>query len=161
MAASNVVELNARTASAGSLSLALPLCVVGIAGLLRDSWPGAPHLAGVNLHAIFGLMLWVMVVAQYRDANLGGVPLAAAGVHELRRRLSRRIYLSLYVLFGISLAVRLAAVFWNGAQGASHPAMVAPPENLRDYLAYGVVALLTIHILAAAQCQTLRRVMAR
>lgn len=160
MAAIKVVESDA--AGARRLSLALPLCAVGIAGLLRDSWPGAPHLPGVNLHAIFGALLWLMVVAQFSHASLAGPPLCAAGVHELCRRLSRRVYLLLYVLFGVSQLVRIAAILWNsGAQGASHPAFLPSPENLRDYFAYGVFALLTIRVLAAAQCQALKRIAAR
>jgi cytochrome b561 len=160
VAAIKVVESGARAASARGLVFALPLYAIGIAGLLRDSWPGAPHLPGINLHAIFGVMLWIMVVAQYRDANLGGGPLRAAGLHELCRRLSRRIYLLLYVLFGISLLVRMAAILWNSGEGASHPAILPSAENLRDYLAYGVFALLTIRVLAALQWQALKRVVA-
>jgi cytochrome b561 len=167
VAAIKVVESGARAASARGLVFALPLYAIGIAGLLRDSWPGAPHLPGINLHAIFGMMLWLMVVAQYRDANLqyrdanlGGAPLRAAGLHELCRRLSRRIYLLLYVLFGISVLLRMAAILWNSGQSASHAAILSSPENLRDYLAYGVFALLTIHVLAAVQRQALKRVVA-
>jgi hypothetical protein len=162
VAAIKVVESGAHAASAGRLWLALPLGAIGIAGLLRDSWPGALHLPGVNLHAIFGAMLWLMVVAQYRHANLAGAPLRTAGVHELCRSLSRRVYLVLYVLFGISLLVRVAAILWNsGTRGVSHPAILPSPENLRDYLAYGVFALLTIHGLAAFQFHALKRVVAR
>jgi cytochrome b561 len=156
-----VVESDAHAPKVRDLALAWPLYAIGIAGLLRDSWPGAPHLPGINLHAIFGVMLWLMVVGQYRDANLGRVPLRAAGLHELCRRLSRRIYLLLYVLFGLGQLVRMAAILWNSGQGASHPAILPSPENLREYFAFGVFALLTIHVLAAVQCQTLKRVVAR
>lgn len=160
MAAIKVVESGARAASARGLVYALPLYAIGIAGVLRDSWPGAPHLPGINLHVIFGVMLWLIVLAQYRDANLAGASLRAAGLRDLCRRLSGRIYLLLYVLFGISLLLRMAAVFWNSGRGASHPAILTSPENLRDYLAYGVFALLTIRVLAAVQCQALKRVVA-
>jgi cytochrome b561 len=161
VAAIKVVESGARAASARGLVFSLPLYAIGIAGLLRDSWPGASHLPGINLHAVFGVMLWIMVVAQYRDANLGGGPLRAAGLHALCRRLSRRIYLLLYVLFGISLLLRVAAILWNSGHTASHAATLPSPENLRDYLAYGVFALLTIHVLAALQWQARKRVVAR
>ena len=158
MPAIKVVESGAGGANGRLLWLALPLCAVGTAGLLRDSWPAAQHLPSLNLHAIFGTMLWLMVVAQFCQANLGGPRLHAAGVHQLCRRLSRRVYLLLYVLFGLSQLVRVAAILWNsGAPGALHPAIVSPPENLRDYLAYGVLALLTLQALAAAQCQALKR----
>jgi cytochrome b561 len=158
VAAINAVESDASSANARRLWLVPPLWALGIAGLLRDSWPGAPHLPGVNLHAIFGAMLWLIVVAQYSHASLAGPPLSSTGVHELCRRLSRWLYLLLYMLFGASLLVRLAAIVWNGgAQGMSHPAVLPAPENLRDYAAYGAFALLTIRVLAAAQCQTLKR----
>jgi len=159
VAAINVVESGARAARARSLSPALPLCAIGIAGLLRDSWPGALHLPGVNLHAIFGAMLWLMVVAQFLRANLGSPPLSVAGVHELCRRLSRRVYLLLYVLFGVSQLVRMAAILWNsGTHAASQLAIAQSPQSLRDYLAYGVFALFTIHVLTALQCQALKRI---
>ena len=159
MAAIKIVESGA--ADARRLPLAMPLCAVGIAGLLQDSWPGAAHLPGVNLHAIFGALLWLMVVAQFSHASLAGAPLCAAGVHELCRRLSRRVYLLLYFVFGASLLLRIAAILWNSGQGASHPAMLPPPENLRDFFAYGVFALLTIHALAAVHRQALKRAVAR
>jgi cytochrome b561 len=161
MAAIKVVGSGAGAAGARRLLLALSFCAIGIAGLLQDSWPGELPLPGINLHAIFGAMLWLTVVAQFCRSNLGGPPLRAAGVQQLCRRLSRRVYLLLYVLFGVSLLVRMAAILWNGGtQGASHPAILPTPENLRDYLAYGVFALLTIHALAAVQCHALKRLVA-
>jgi cytochrome b561 len=161
VAAIKIVESGARAAS-GRLLPALPFCAIGIAGLLRDSWPGALPLPGINLHAIFGALLWLMVVTQFCQANLGGEPLRADGAQQLCRRLSRRVYLLLYVLFGMSQLVRMAAILWNsGTLGASHAAIVPSPENLRDYLAYGVFALLTIHALAAVQRHALRRLVVR
>jgi cytochrome b561 len=158
VAAIKVVESGAGAAGARRLLFALPFCAIGIAGLLRDSWPGELPLPGVNLHAIFGAMLWLMVVAQFCRGNLEGPPLRGAGVQQLCRRLSRRVYLLLYVLFGVNLLVRMAAILWNsGTRGASHPAILPTPENLRDYLAYGVFTLLTIRALAALQCQALKR----
>jgi cytochrome b561 len=157
-AAIEAVEPQARAASASRLSFVPPLQAIGIAGLVQDSWPGAPYLPAVNLHAIFGALLWFLVVAQLRRASLGHPALNRAGLHELSRRLSRRVYLLLYLLFGSSLLVRIAAILWNsGTQGALHPAILQPPENLRDYLASGVFALLTIHVLSALQRRALKR----
>lgn len=83
-----------------------------------------------------------------------------AGMHELKRRLSRGVFLQLYILFGASQMLRIAVMLWNSGPGASHPATLPPPENLRDYLAYGIVALLTIHALAARRRQARPRVAA-
>ena len=161
MAAIKIVEPGLHAANARDLWLGLPLCAVGIASLVRDAWPGAQLPPGVNFHAIFGAMLWLTVVTQFGLTCLAGPPLGAAGVHELCRRLSRRVYLLLYLLFGLSQIVRMAAILWNsGAQGASHPATPPSPENLRDFLAYGGFALLTLHALAAARCHALKRLVA-
>jgi hypothetical protein len=114
----------------------------------------------MGLHEIFGAMLWLSVVAQFYDANRGP-PLSGAEVYKVCRRLSCQVYLLLYGLFGLSQLMRLAAVLWNGgAEGASHPVIVPPPENLRDYLAYGVLALLTIHVMAALQRQAAKGIAA-
>lgn len=152
MAAIKIVESGVRAASARSLWLTLPICTVGTAGLLQDSWPGALMASGINFHAIFGALLWLWVVVELGHASLAGMPLSVAAVHDLCRRLSRQVYLLLYLVFGLSQIVRIAALLWNsGAAGAAHPAFLPPPENLRDYLAYGVFALLTVHALTAAQ----------
>lgn len=161
MTAIKVVESGALAARASSLWLSLPLCTVGTAGLLQDSWPGALFPPGVHLHAIFGALLWLVVVARFGHASLVGQPLGAARVHELCRRLSRWVYLLLYIVFGASQIVHITAILWNGgAPGAVHAAILPSPENLRDFLAYGVFALLTVHALSAVQCQALKRAVA-
>jgi hypothetical protein len=61
-------------------------------------------------------------------------------------------------LFGANQMIRFAVFLWNqGTFGATHPAIVQPPENLRDYLAYGIFALLTIRALTALHRLTLKR----
>jgi hypothetical protein len=61
-------------------------------------------------------------------------------------------------LFGANQIIRFAVFLWNqGTFGATHPAIVQPPENLRDYLAYGIFALLTIRALTALHRHTLKR----
>jgi cytochrome b561 len=150
VAAIRIVESGGRAAGPRRLRIELILCAVALAGLVRDSWPGLLHLPAVNLHAIFGALLWLAAVAQFSHANLADPPLSGTDVRELCRGLARRIYLLLYVVFGLSQLVRIAAILWNStAQGSWRPATLAAPENLRDYLAYGVFALLTLHVLAA------------
>jgi hypothetical protein len=159
LATKKAVESAAGTAGTPRLWSLFPVCAIGFAGLLRDSWPAGLQLRGTDLHELFGAMLWLSVVAQFCDATLGGPPLSGAGVRGLCRRLSCQVYFLLYGLFGLSQLIRMAAILWNGGvPGASHPAIVPPPENLSDYLAYGVLALLTIHLMAALQRQAFKRV---
>ena len=146
MTAIKEVESDTRSISGCPPWFALPICAIGVAGLLRDSWPTARYLP-TGLHALFGVMLCLMVLAQFRQAHRSALTISAA--YALCRRLSRGVFLQLYILFGVSQILRIAVILWNrGQSSAAHMAILQPPENLRDYLAYGVFALLTIQALA-------------
>jgi len=55
----------------------------------------------------------------------------------------------MYVLFGMNGLVQVAATLWNdGLHGSMRQAIIQPPESLRVYLAYGVVALILIRVLS-------------
>jgi cytochrome b561 len=146
-----------RRARPRALVFAFLVCTVGIAGLVLDSWPKSIQGARINLHAVFGLLLWIMVVAQFRQARSSSL-VPAADFHSICRQASRAVYFLLYILFGANQIIRFTVFLWNqGTFGATHPAIVQPPENLRDYLAYGIVALLTIRALTALHRHTLKR----
>ena len=158
MAAIREVESDTRAISGCPLSFALPICAIGVAGQLRDSWPAALYLP-TGLHALFGVMLCLMVLAQFRQAHRFALGPNAA--YALCRGLARGVFLQLYIVFGVSLVLRIAATLWNRGGSGAHMAILQPPENLRDYLAYGVVALLTIQALAVVQRRALKRAAAR
>jgi cytochrome b561 len=127
-----------RLAAMRSWDFAWLVCVVGIACLLRD-----------NLHAVFGVLLWIMVVVKFRQGARSSNLVHAADFGLLSRQLSRQVYALLYAVFGAGQIMHAAVFFWNrGDFGASRPAILQPQENLRDFLAYGIVALLTIRALA-------------
>jgi hypothetical protein len=137
-----------RSARTRSWEFVLLVCAVGIAGLLCDTWPNAMQGHRIMLHGVFGVLLWVMAVAQFHQhARFVGL-VGGADFGRLCRRPSRMVYLVLYVVFGAAQAIRAAAV---------HPAILPPPENLRDFLAYGVIALMTIRALAALHSRAGRR----
>jgi hypothetical protein len=126
--------------------LTVLVCAVGVAALILDSWPRPVHGTWINLHPLFGVLLMSAVLVQFQQ-HAGDI-----------RQLSRAVFLLLYLLFGANQIVRIGAWFWNSqAHGASHPAILQPPENLRDYLAYGVLALLAIHVLGALRAVNVRR----
>jgi cytochrome b561 len=136
------------------------IAAVGVAGQLQDSWPMTLLWPRINLHAVFGILLLCMVLVEMQRAGLADAMPSSAGKRALRRQLSRAVYLQLYLVFGMSQLVHVAALLWNSL-GVLHPAMVPPPENLRDYLAYGIFALLTIHVLALLPPQSLKRAVVR
>ncbi|MEA3137945.1 MAG: hypothetical protein QOK23_114 [Gammaproteobacteria bacterium] len=159
MAAIEVVEFKPR-AQARSWHFAVAVSMAGIAGIVHDSWPHSAHEswahAPVNLHAVYGVLLSAMVIAKFRMRVRSG--LQEADIRPFSRQLVRAVFLLLYVLFAASQLIALGVFWWNrGALGALHPAVQLPPENLRDFLAYGVCALLTIHGLAELQRRLLRR----
>jgi cytochrome b561 len=126
--------------------LTVLVCAAGVAGLILDSWPRPAHGTWINLHPLFGVLLMIAALVQFQQ-HAGNI-----------RQLSRAVFLLLYLLFGVSQIIRIGARLWNSqAHGASHPAILQRPENLRDYLAYGVLALLAIHVLGALRGVNVRR----
>jgi hypothetical protein len=87
----------------------------------------------VNLHVLFAALLWICVAAQFYVRVRRAPFMLPADLRLLVRSLSRFVYLALYLL-----------MFFRIAIGATHPA-----EDFQGYLAGGLVALVTIRVLAA------------
>lgn len=156
MTAIEVVELR-PSAVVRNWRFALPISIAGVAGLVHDSWPQSVLESWSHLHAVYGLLLCAMVIARFQK-HVRSVGLQEAEIRAFSRQLARAVYLLLYVLFAASQLMAVGVFWWNrGTLGALHPAVQQPPENLRDYLAYGICALLTIHVLAALQRRQLKR----
>jgi hypothetical protein len=154
MAAIRVLRLDTRSAGARRMAFALAVCAVGTASVLRDAWPRSMHWSFIDLHAGFGMLLCLMVVAQFHAENLRAVASSGLTLRAFCRGLTRLVFLELYVLFGVNELVHVAARQWNkGLHGSAPPAILQPPESLRDYLAYGVVALIIILVLEAWMTQ--------
>lgn len=107
--------------------------MTGVAGLSADAWPALLPWSPMSLHATFGVSLLSMVLVSFRKEILGA-RLNETTARGLCRDLSRTVYLILYLVFGADQMVRLS---WNTP-------VFKPPENLRDYFVYGLVALLAI-----------------
>jgi hypothetical protein len=154
MAAIRVVGPDTGCSGARRKIFALAVCAVGTASLLRDAWPKALNWPGIDLHAAFGVLLCLMVIAQFHAEHQRAIPTGGLRSHAFCRGLTRLVFLVLYALFGMNGLVHLAATLWNdGMRGGARPALLPPPESLRDYLAYGVVALLIIRVLEARMTQ--------
>jgi hypothetical protein len=114
------------------------IAALGNLGILQDSWPALPRWPSCNLHTAFGVLLMGMIIANFYRAS-SGAPLTRADAQALSRQLSRLVYLLLYVIFGAQLLLRVAILTAATSQ---------PPDNLRDYFGYGVLALFAIRVLA-------------
>lgn len=103
--------------------------LAGVAGELSGTWA---------LHLAFGGMLVSGVIIDFWAQSRGrGLDRRAASA--LCRRLSRTVYLLLYTVIAADHIVR----------AASNIPPSQPPKYLQDYFAFGLLALLTIRVLAA------------
>jgi hypothetical protein len=118
---------------------------VGVMGLLRDALPAMLPWPSLDLHAVFGTLLCSWVIVEVRRAAVA--PLTLAATRALCRQLSRTVYLLLYAVFGADLLIRMLAT--------SRASILQPPDNLRDYLAYGAAALLGVRVLATFSARRL------
>ncbi len=120
----------------------LLVLVVGVLGLSHDCWAGAAAASWMNLHALFGMLLWVTVVARFCGRMHREPRMLPIDIRTYSRRLSRLVYLLLYVLLAFSLIIGIL-------HRAPHRTFIAPAEDFQGYLAYGIVALVTIRAMSA------------
>jgi cytochrome b561 len=109
----------------------LLVLTVGLLGLFHD-----------NLHVLFGVLLWVCVVARFYRHVRRLHPMQPVDIRTLVRDLSRWVYLLLYVLMFFRIAIGIL-------RAAPHRPIFGPVEDFQSYLACGLIALATIHALAA------------
>jgi cytochrome b561 len=126
--------------------LALPAASTGVAGLLLDWTPEGTASMWLNIHALFGAVLCLSVAALFARQTRGAAPRSVPAIAAIARRLSREVYLVLYVL----AAVRQFQCLFTSVS------MADGMKGLQFYFAYGVLALGMIRILAALYCYPLR-----
>jgi cytochrome b561 len=118
---------------------ALVVCV-GLISLVYDSWLSPlPHRG--NMHALFGILLWLCVVERFYARFNVAPRMSISDIRPLSRHLSRLVYLLLYGLMLVRLIIDWCA--------APHHASLHAPGDFQSYLVCGVLALITIHLLAA------------
>jgi len=163
-----------RVAIALHWIMAALIVVVGVLGLLHDSWPRHSQAFWINLHALIGLSVWVLIVVRlgWRLRHPPPAPPPETGV--LTYRLAYAVHLLLYLLVFITPLVGIVTFIWHGRAfdfglfkvdfGVhSNHAIFHPTEDVHGYLAYSLFALIGLHLLAACWHQFVRgdRVMQR
>jgi hypothetical protein len=124
-------ELRARAGPALQFNLPMLVLAVGLLGLIRG-----------NLHVLFGTLLWICVVARFYRRVSQALPRLPDDMRTLVRELSRLVYLLLYVLMFFRIAIDVMRT-------APRRPILGPVEDFQSYLACGLIALATIHALAA------------
>ena len=134
--------------------------IVGALGLLHDSWPKRTHVFWINVHAILGLSLWVMLIARFWWRMRHVPPKLPFEIGTLSRRLATPAHLGLYALMFITPIVGVVTFIWHGRVFdfglfqidfgvRSNRGIFEPTEDLHGYLAYALFALAGLHIAAA------------
>ena len=157
-----------RVAIALHWIMAALIVVVGTLGLLHDSWPRRSQAFWINLHALIGLAVWVLIVVRFCWRFRRPPPAPPPELGLLTRRLSYTVHVLLYLLVFVIPLVGIVTFIWHGRAfnfglfkvdfGVhSNRAIFHPTEDLHGYLAYTLFTLIGLHLLAALWHQFVRR----
>jgi cytochrome b561 len=136
------------------------IVVVGVLGLLHDSWPKSTQDFWINIHAMIGLTVWALVIARLWWRSTHTPPDLPPDVGEFSRRLSYPVHLLLYGLMFVIPIIGIVTFIWHGRVFdfglfkinfgvAKNRAIFHPTEDIHGYLAYALFALVGLHALAA------------
>ncbi len=134
--------------------------VVGGLGLLHDSWPKQTQAFWINIHALIGLVLWVVVLARFSWRVRHAPPAPPENLGVSARRLSKPVHLLLYVLLLITPILGFVTFVYHGRIFdfglfeidfgiEKNRAIFHPTEDVHGYLAYAILGLAALHALAA------------
>jgi cytochrome b561 len=134
--------------------------IVGVLGLLHDSWPKQTQAFWINVHALIGIILWLVLVARFGYRLRHSPPTLPSDIGAFSRRLSSPVHLALYALMFLIPIIGFVTFIYHGRIfdfGLFHldfgirknPAVFEPTEDIHGYLAYALFALAGLHALAA------------
>jgi superoxide oxidase len=141
-------------------TMAVLIVVVGVLGLLHDSWPRQTQAFWINIHAMIGLAVWVLVMARFWWRLTHKPPQLPPEVGSFSRRLATPVHLLLYLLVFITPILGIVTFIWHGRVFdfglfsvdfgvKKNRAIFHPTEDIHGYLAYALFTLAGIHALAA------------
>jgi cytochrome b561 len=136
------------------------IVAVGVLGLLHDSWPKGTQAFWINIHALTGLLVWVLVMARLWWRSTHPPPALPPECGELSRRFSHPVHVLMYVLILVIPVLGIVTFIWHGRvfdfglfkldPGVRrNRAIFHPTEDIHGYLAYALFALIGLHVLAA------------
>lgn len=134
--------------------------IVGILGLLHDSWPKQTQAFWINVHALIGILLWLVLLARFGHRLRHSPPALPAGIGSFSRRLSSPVHLVLYALMFVIPILGFVTFVYHGRAfdfGAfeldfgikKNRSIFGPTEDIHGYLAYALFALAGLHALVA------------
>lgn len=148
--------------------MVLLVVIVGVLGLLHDSWPRTTQAFWINIHAMVGLTVWVLAMARLGWRLKHRPPELPTDVGELSRRVSYPTHLLLYALIFIIPPIGIVTFIYHGRifdfglfqlnfHVHSNRKIFHPTEDMHGYLAYVLFGLIGLHMLAALWHHFIRR----
>ena len=134
--------------------------IVGVLGLLHDSWPKQTQAFWINIHALIGALLWLVLLARFAYRLRHAPPTLPAGLGMLSRRFSSPVHWTLYALLFIIPIIGFVTFVYHGRVFnfgvfqlnlgiEKNRAIFGPTEDIHGYLAYALFAVAGLHALAA------------
>jgi cytochrome b561 len=141
-------------------TMAVLVIIVGVLGLLHDTWPKNTQSFWINVHALIGLLLWAVLIARlgwrYRRAPPALPENAGAFAHRFSSPVHWLLYALLFVtpILGVLTFIFHGRIFEFGLFRinpgiAKNRAIFGPTEDIHGYLAYALFGLAALHALAA------------
>ena len=134
--------------------------IVGVLGLLHDSWPKQTQAFWINVHALTGILLWLVLLARFGYRLRHAPPMLPMNIGAFSRRFSIPVHRALYVLMFVIPIIGFVTFIYHGRIFQfgffdlnfgikKNPVIFEPTEDIHGYLAYALFALAGLHALAA------------
>lgn len=137
---------------------ALLVVAIGVLSLLDGSRLRQILESWINIHALFGVLLLGLVLAQAQWRNRHPPGMLPTDIREWSRRLSRMVFLLLYVVIGVRQAIGLINIVCQcGRVGLN------AKDDFRMFLATGLLMVIGVRVLAcgvwlrSVECAAARR----
>ena len=138
---------------------ALFAVVIGVLGIFGASWPRQMLESWIDIHMLFGLLLWGLLLARYQWCVRHSPRMLQTDIRELSRHLSRIVYLLLYVAIGAREIIGILNSLWHGGavdfnlfdahfRNGPDYAGFDPKDDFQMFLAAGLTALIFVRVLA-------------
>jgi cytochrome b561 len=122
---------------------------VGFLGTFDHSGIRTVVASWVDIHALFGALLFTLVVTRLKWCLESSPPAGAPELRVLTRHLSRLVYLLLYLVIGARVVLNIVNYFFlaETACRARTCMIFQPTGDLRLIVGYGLAVLITIRVL--------------
>jgi cytochrome b561 len=134
--------------------------IVGVLGLLHDSWSKQAQSFWINIHALIGVSLWIVLLARFGYRLRHPPPALPTDTGAFARRYSSPVHLVLYALMFVIPIVGFVTFVYHGRVFdfgvfelnlgiKKNKSIFGPTEDIHGYLAYALFAIAGLHALAA------------